>query len=104
MLAKHIADNIGKKNFMFPEMVVALNYLPDHYVVVAYLMGVLFDSETRSSAAHRLINRRVIMAPGNDTFYYPDRDVEQVVSFDNLVEYLTHNNNAIVSTFRRVTR
>ena len=79
-----------------------LVYYPEVDRIVAFLLGVIYDTMRKTSEGNRCFYYRVIMKEG-DSFYYPDRTPEDAVSFDKLKEGLQHANGPMVTVFRRMT-
>ena len=81
---------------------VSLTYFPQYDAVAVFCMGVVFNTETKTSRGNRRMYSRVIIKQG-ESFYYPDRDEKRAVPFDRLKEILTTAGGAMAASFRRMT-
>lgn len=100
ILAKQMEKGYVKD--VYPEMIVVQAYNPTAKRIGIYVMGMNYDAAKKTSAGARLIYRYAILAPG-DTFYYPDKDPDQSITYEVLLEHLRRNNGSIATAFRRMT-
>jgi hypothetical protein len=83
---------------------ILLTYYPEAKTVAMFILGGVYNLDTKSSRGGRCLYTRTLIHPG-DSFYYLDQDESESISYDTLVKYLEKNrNHNSVLTVRRMTR
>ena len=100
-LMEFLDDESNDRKYL-PLMTICLQYSKADNTVTAFILSTYFNFETRSSEGFRKYYGRAVLKEG-DIFYYPDKDAQHGLTFEELRDRIVANGGATGIAFRRMT-